>query len=308
MRLHSSSARKSRYALIFLTLAMVTLWSASVIAVELTPAGSWVVTPPNTSVRGMDVNEDGSIVYIGGMTQKRLVRLELPSGDVTNVDLTTVHPQADVKSVAIDSLGRIWVPFTTPILAVYSPDLELETHFDLTPFGITNTEGAVVADNGDIYVTNRDNTKPGLFKFRLVDGTLQPVGDFGLMGWVPIKELRIPSFTPNGDLMMTSWTAGQVHLVRAGDGINSLFAEVPRAFQLDVDGEGRVYIVHYEKKDVALTILNPDGSVAGTWSAAQLGTQSDVSGVGVTKDGSKLFVLDQRTSQGGMVRAYNVTH
>lgn len=295
------------HAALFVALCALVL-SCGAGAVELIPAGVYPVSPVGKQIRGMDVTDDGSVVYVGGLHIRSLIRLEVPSGNVTTVDLTTVHPKADVKSVAIDPEGRIWVPFTTPVLAVYAPDLELLTWFDLAPFGITNTEGAAVAPNGDVYVTNRANDKPGLFKFRWIADDLEPVKEFGLNGWVPINELRIPVFTPDGDVMLTSWTAGQVHLVDAETGMTTLFAEVPRSFMLDVDGAGRVYIVHYEQKNPALTILDPGGSILGTWSAAELGFETELSGVAVTRDGTKLFILDQTAKAGGSVRAFDVKH
>lgn len=302
------SHKLHRHGVLLLSVSLVLLLAMGAAALELTPAGSYYVSPAAKSIRGVDVTDDGSIVYVGGLHLRSLIRLEVPSGKVTEVDLTPVHEKADVKSVAVDSEGRIWVPYTTPVMAVFSNDLELEMSFDLAPFGITNTEGATVAANGDIYVTNRANDMPGIFKFRLVDGKLVQVKDFGLNGWVPLNEMRIPVFTPDGNLMVSAWTAGQIFQVDAEDGIATLFAEIPRSFQIDVDGAGRVYVVHYEQKNPALTVLDADGTILGTWSAADLGMETEVSGVAVTPDGSKLFLLDQRTSSGGMVRAYDVKH
>lgn len=71
---------------------------------------------------------------------------------------------------------------------------------------------------------------------------------------------------------------------------------------------GRIYIVHYEQQTPALTVLDASGTVLGTWTAASLGIATELSEVAVSRDGNTLFILDQRTPAGGLVKVFTVEH
>ncbi|HHT26774.1 MAG TPA: hypothetical protein GXZ82_05965 [Firmicutes bacterium] len=293
------------------TLLLLTVWimligAFSVQATELVFVAKHVVTPRGSSIRGLDLSPDESVLYVCGMNEKSMIKLDLSSGRMLKTSLADLGTNVAPKAVSVDAHGKVWVPLTAPILAVYSADLELETLYDMTPFGMTNIEGAFVSPNGDIYVTNRDNIKPGIFKFRLVDGQLQPVTSFGADGYVAISELRMPVSIPNGDLIMTSWVAGQISRVEAQTGEASLYIQGNRTFWVAADTNGYVWVAHYELQDPGITLYNPDGSLNRTWTLADLGIVSEASSVAVTRDGHRLYILDQRGTDGGTVLVFDV--
>lgn len=280
--------------------------SVSTQAMELTPVAKYVVTGKGSSIRGVSLAPDEKSIYISGMNEKSMIKLDLATGELSKVSFADMGSKVAPKAVCADANGKVWVPLTVPLLAVLSSDLQIEMIYDLSPFGITTPEGALVSPTGDVYVTNRDNIKPGIFKFRVVDGQLAPVSSWGNGGYVRLTELRMPVFTPSGDLLMTAWTAGQIHLVKAADGQASVFIQGKSTFFLDVDSNGLVYVVHYDLKTNGLTVYNPDGTLLRTWTLAELGVVSEASSVAVSRDGKRLFILDQRGTEGGTLLIYDV--
>jgi DNA-binding beta-propeller fold protein YncE len=282
------------------------LGSLGIQATELVFVTKHVVTPQGSSIRGLALSPDEKALYVCGMNEKSMAKLDLSSGSYIKTSLADLGSSVAPKAVSVDANGKVWVPLTAPILAVYSPDLQMETLYDLSPFGLVILEGALVSPGGDIYLTNRDNAKPGIFKFRLIDGQLHPVTSFGDNGYTAITELRMPVFLPNGDLIMTSWVAGKISRVDDQTGQTALYIQGNRTFWVDADANGYAWVAHYELKDPALSLYNPDGSLQRTWSMAELGVVSEASSVAVTRDGKRLYLLDQRGVDGGTVLVFDI--
>ncbi|MCK9223421.1 MAG: hypothetical protein M0Q40_12575 [Limnochordia bacterium] len=59
-----------------------------------------------------------------------------------------------------------------------------------------------------------------------------------------------------------------------------------------VDGKGQIYSINYSVEPV-LTMIAPTGEVIGTYTKGDLGLKTDGSGIAITKDGQRLFILDQ---------------
>lgn len=236
------------------------------------------------------------------------MKLDLASQKVVaTADLTKVHPGAYGKAVWVDAEGSVWAPLTEPILAVYSADLELKTSYNLSAHGVVAPEGAAVSPAGDVYVTDRKG-RGGVFKFRMENGALVPAKEWGTDGHVSVgKDLRQPTITPAGDLLVGSFGDKGIYLIRAADGQLSVVNEkISDPYHMATDASGQIYVAHYGRFDVAVSVLNADGSVTKTWTPANLQMQTETSGIEVSADGTVLYVLDQRTGQGGIARIFKV--
>lgn len=287
---------KMKWVLAVTTLTIMwVLGVTAAFALELVPAGTVAVTNPKTSARGIALSLDESALYIGGIQDRTLVKVVVSSGAVTAADLTKIDKGAYGKAAWVDNQGRVWAPLTVPILAVYSPGLELEAAYDLKPFGITNPEGAIIGQNGEVYVTDRNKNKPGIFKFVLQNGQLAPVQSWGDNGYVKFTDLRVPVLTASGDLLMSNYSTGEIFLVKAADGSASVYLKgVKSPYYLALDNANLLYVAHYDRKDAALSVYGPDGSLLRSWSGAELGATTAISGIAVAKDGKRVYILDQQ--------------
>lgn len=304
--IRSYSKRSMAVALAFTLIWLLGALSAAY-AIELVPTGQAIVTSPSSSARGIALSPDEKTIYIGGIQDRSVVKLDLATGATAKADLTVIDPGAYGKSAWVASDGVVWAPLTTPFLAAYSPNLELKASFDLRPFGITNPEGAAVSPTGDIYVTDLNKSKPGIYKFRLENGKLVLVGNWGNNGYVAMSGLRVPAFTPAGDLLLCVYNTGEINLVRASDGQVTLFSKSAKSpYYLAVDAQGKVYVAHYDRKDAGVSILSSDGALLQSWTLAQLGAEKEISGIAVSQDGKRLYVEDQRTANGGRVLMFTI--
>lgn len=290
-------------------------WAAAVLAVSL--AAGWAsaqwasgtaftVSSPGSSARGAAISADGRYVYVATVHDKSLVKLEASTGRVVaQADLTGADPGAWGKAAWVDGSGRVWAPLTAPRLALYAPDLELLAAYDLSGFGIVDPEGVAVSAAGEVYVTDRKG-KGGVYKFRLEGNRLALVQEWGNGGHVAVgADLRQPALAANGDLLVGSFGGAEIYRIAAATGTVSMFARgVTTPFHLAVDAAGRVFVAHYDRRDAGLTVLGPDGTVVGTWTARALGVETEVAGVAVSADGNTLYLVDQRPGDGGKVRVY----
>lgn len=304
---HRSCARPAVLAII----GIMVIWSLAIVtasAIELSFVGSVVATSPGRSARGVAITPDGKTLYVGGIQDRSLVRVDIDAAAVTaDVSLAnTINPGAYGKAVCLDAQGRVWAPLTIPMIAVFSADLKLEAAFDLAPFGIVNPEGAIVSANGDIYVTDRKG-KPGIYRFQQQGSELVLDKAWGNNGHVSLVDLRDPALLPNGDMLLNLNDKGELDIMDLASGkLSVLTTTVPKPYYIDVDAAGRIYVVHYDRKDAALSILNPDGSLVRSWSPAELGIKTEVAGVAASRDGKRVYVLDQRTAAGGLVLMFEV--
>ncbi|MGI6082384.1 MAG: SMP-30/gluconolactonase/LRE family protein [Limnochordia bacterium] len=282
------------------------LFNLSTLAVGLELIGSGIVSSPSRSARGLSLSPDLKSVYGTGIQDRWLVKIDLASQKVVaTADLTQVDPEAYGKAVWVDSQGDVWAPLTEPILAVYSADLQLKASYDLSAYGVVAPEGAVVSVDGEVYVTDRKG-RGGVYKFRVEDGKLVPATEWGTNGHVSVgNDLRQPGLSPDGDLLVGSFGGSGVYLINAADGeIKVLNETIREPFHLVADASGRIYVAHYGRYDVAVSVLKNDGSIEMTWRPADLQMQTETAGIAVSADGSVLCVLDQRTGQGGVVRIF----
>lgn len=284
---------------------MLTL-SALGAGLELVASG--IVSSPSSSARGLSLSPDAKSLYAAGIQDRWLVKLDLASQKVVaTAYLAKVDSGAYGKSVWVDSKGDVWAPLTEPILTVYSPDLELKASYNLSAFGVVAPEGAVVSPAGDVYVTDRKG-RGGIFKFRVENGSLVPVKEWGTGGHVSVgKDLRQPTVTPDGDLLVGSFGDKGIYRISAADGkVSVVNDKISDPYHVAVDASGQIYVAHYGRSDVAVSVLSTDGAVIKTWTPADLRMQTETSGIEVSADGATLYVLDQRTGEGGIARVFKV--
>lgn len=278
---------------------------ATASAVELMPTGKVLVT--TGSARGMDLSNDGKTLYIGGIQDRTMVMVDIASGKVDKFDLTKINGGAYGKTAWVDSNDKVWMALTLPILAKWSANGTLEATWDLASYGLVTTEGAMVAPNGDIYVTDRNTAKAGIFKFRVVDGKAVPVTEWGDKGFVAQSDLRTPFLTTDNDILLSVFGANEIWLVKTDTGAKSLYLSgIFAPYFIDRDDSGRIWVCHYDKEP-SVSVYAANGSLIKSWSKAELGITLESAGIAVSKDGKRLYVLDQRnTGVGGAVLMFDV--
>lgn len=294
-----------RWAAVVWALA-ATLALPGLVHAKWTYVKSVSATTPGASARGIAASADGNWLYLAGVQDKALWKIDVKSGEaVATVQLSDLNPEAWGKAVWVDAVGTIWAPGTVPELYHFDALLGLLHQVDLSGFGVVNPEGVAVDGAGNIYVTDRKG-KGGVYKFRLQGGTLSLVETWGNRGHAAVgQDLRQPALLPNGDLVVGAFGGSTLYRIHSASGAVSEFATgVSTPFHVAVDERGRVYVVHYETGTAALTLLDPTGKSLGTYSAQELGIQTEASGVAVAADGKTLYVVDQRPEDGMSVRIY----
>jgi len=297
-----------RRQFVSLVLLAVLLVVASSTMYGLEPVRSMGSASPAGSVRGAALSPDEQYLYLAGVQDFAVWKFEVATGKVVAIaSLAALNPGAYGKSVFVTADGHVWTPGTVPELYRFDADLNLVQQFDLRPFGIQNPEGTVVTADGTIIVTDRRGNV-GLYAFRLANGTLTPVATFGQNGYVKLgSDVRQPAIAKDGSILVGDYGGDTIYKVDAKTGAVTVFATVDDPYHIAVDGDGNVYVVQYSHT-VALTVLDSAGKVLATYTPAQLGLETEASGVAVTADGRYLFVVDQRpSSTGGVARMYDTT-
>lgn len=264
---------------------------------------------PGSSARGVALSPDEKYVFIAGVQDMALWKFDRATGArLASVSLSAINPGAYGKAVFVTQDGHVWAPATVPELYRFDSDLNLVARYDLRPFGIQNPEGAVVLADDAIVVTDRRGSV-GLYKLQIAGEHLELVPGFGTNGHVALgSDIRQPAISTNGQILVADYASseGVIYRVDPNTGAVSTFATgVTDPYHLAADALGRVYVVQYSASP-AVTVLDATGAVLTVRSKQELGITTEASGVAVSADGSTIYILDQRPSQGGTAHVYSI--
>lgn len=276
-------------------------------APQLAPVTSYALASPGASARGAVLTADGKTLYVAGIQDKAIWKVETETGNVlAQADLASINPEAWGKAVAVDGQGRVWATGTVPELYLFDANLELQAMFDLARFGLADPEGVAVDSYGRLYVTDRKG-KVGVYRF-LEDGEGDIALDqsWGKGGFAAVgADIRQPAFNPGVGVVVGDFAGDTLYYLWVVDGSVRPLAKLASAFHVAADEQGRSYVVHYGGEP-GLTILSGTGETLATFSKADLGIQTEAAGVAVSADGTLLVLLDQRPGDGLNVKVFRL--
>ncbi|MDD2630549.1 MAG: hypothetical protein PHV61_10385 [Limnochordia bacterium] len=266
--------------------------------------GSWVLDgefriPGTGSYRGMALTNDEQGLYVTGIQERNVVLIDL-SGKTPLITQTTsigsINPKACGKAVFVATDDRVWVPASDDLeVYEFTADLKLVAIHDIRGLGVSKCEGVLVDGEGNLYLAERSGTA-GVVKLKKAEAGWQRDTDWGINGAAELGgEVRCPIIDAVGTIYAGVWGGGTGDKLFKVDqqGNKELVASgIAAPYHLAVDGKGQIYSINYSVEPV-LTMIAPTGEVIGTYTKGDLGLKTDGSGIAITKDGQRLFILDQ---------------
>jgi DNA-binding beta-propeller fold protein YncE len=250
------------------------------------------------SYRGMALSNDEKTLYVVGLQNKVVLAYDVTSSKPDVVAFTALpNPNATSKAVYISSDDHVWVPATT-IFEVYefTADLNLVAIHDISNLGVITCEGILVDKAGSLYLSERTGSA-GMVKLIPSATGWQRDNTWGIQGAAELGgDVRIATMADDGTIFAGIYAGSNANLIYKIDaeGKKYVFADnLAHPIQLDLDAQGRLYSVNYASNPI-LTIISPSGSMLETYEQAELGLNTPGSGLAVTKDGKKLYILDEQ--------------
>jgi DNA-binding beta-propeller fold protein YncE len=297
---------------LFTAVGCMSLSLASVLAgpPKLTPVKDYIPADA-TAVerRGVCLSSDEKTVYLTGLQDRAIYAFNVQSGEMTYAtSLADINPNAYGKAVAVGPDGDIWAPACSS-LEVYrfSKYLDYKATYSLEDLGANVVEGILVGKGNELFVPDRQG-EGGVYKAVCNGDTAKLDLTFGKGGHADGgAEVRQPALGPDGSVYSGDYKGTTVYKIDGKTGNSTVFSsKVPSPYHITVDGSGRVYVAQYDGP-TAVTILGSDGSVLGAFTGAELGLEERAAGIAVSADGSRLFVVDQKSADnGGIVKSYSV--
>ena len=252
------------------------------------------------TARGATLSPDEKTIYVGAILDRKMVAFDARTGDViADVLLTNYNSAAWAKGGWVDERGDVFVP-ATGALEIYHFDSEL-FHIDtfyIDGFGIENCEGVVTDSHGNLYAFDRKGSG-GVYKIDK-NGNLDT--KWGSRGWADVGFVRL-GFLKDGYIYAVDNSSSTLFKVDVETGkVTRLATLASGGFAVAVDDSGKIYVAHYNDPYVAVSIYE-DGKVSEI-SRSEFGIVSNIGGIAVTRDGSKLFLIEEQTDIGGLLLGF----
>jgi len=292
-------------------------WQTSLVVLVmllvLTPAvfGRWVYQSEiridgTRSYRGMILSNDEKTLYVVGLQDKVVLAYDVSVPNPEVIAFTALpNPDAIGKAVFVSSDDHVWVPATViPEVYEFTADLQLVAVHSTQGLGITTCEGIVLDQAGNLYLSDRTGTA-GVVKLIPSASGWQRDTSWGVQGAAELGgDVRIAAIDDDGVIYAGVYSGSTADFIFKIDekGNKSVFANnLAHPLQLTIDSQGKIHSINYAATPI-LTIISPSGEVLETYDSAELGLQTPGAGIAVTKDGKKLYILDQQDIS---VRIYN---
>lgn len=260
--------------------------------------------PVGETARSASLSPDGRIVYAGAIRDRKIIAIDTLNEDIIReVSLIDLNPNAWAKAVFSNKKGDVYVP-GCDVLELYCFDsmLSFKGYLKLTGFGISDCEGLVADEAGNIFAGDREGDG-GLYKLKNFDGILELDSQWGEHGWADVGQVRLPCMNDTS-IFVVDYDTSILYEVSVKTGKRSKLAQLTAlgGFATAVDDAGRVYVAHYNDSNVAVSIWE-NGKITEI-TRDELKITSNIGGIAVTKDGESMFIVEEETKDGGMIKGY----
>lgn len=260
--------------------------------------------PVGETARGIALSPDDKTMYVGAIRDRKVIAFDTKNGDqLSEVNLTEFNAGAWAKAVWVNEKGDVYAP-GSDVLEIYQFDSELfhiETYL-IEDFGIVDCEGVVADKDGNIYAGDRKGDG-GIYKLKFYKGEIDIDTKWADSGWADVGDVRLACIR-NGNIYVVDFAYSILYKIDLATGkVTKLDSLDDSGHAVAADDAGRVYVSHYSHPTVAVSIWE-NGKVTKL-TRAELGITSNIGGIAVTKDGSRLFLVEEQSNIGGLVRGYS---
>lgn len=180
--------------------------------------------PGFSRIRDVSISTTG-LVYVADESTRKITELNT-DGSVNQVFDLGIVPSSRIEVV----LGK--VVFTTGN-GIFELDPTTSVIRNIAEFGLSNPSGIVVANNGDIYVT--DQSRGFIYLFNGSELSLFTTG---------LDQPQSLTFDTDGTLLVTEWRGARLVRVDMSGNITSVATDIPFPYDVKVTAAG-TYLVSY---------------------------------------------------------------